>query len=76
VGTRAGLKAVVKRKFPAPARNRTPDHPARSPALYITNPVVCDCVSFQNTIISDDNYKTESKSSALMLYLYTTLPVW
>jgi hypothetical protein len=34
VGLRSGLDAVVKRKFPAPVGTRTPDHPARSPALY------------------------------------------
>jgi hypothetical protein len=37
VGRRAGLDAVVKRKiprFPAIADTRTPDHSARSPALY------------------------------------------
>jgi hypothetical protein len=27
---RAGLDAVVREKFPAPAGNRTPDHPART----------------------------------------------
>jgi hypothetical protein len=32
VGPRAGLDAVVKRKIPSSCR--TPDHPARSPALY------------------------------------------
>jgi len=30
----AGLDAVVKDKFPAPAGTRTPDHPRRTPALY------------------------------------------
>jgi hypothetical protein len=34
VGPRAGLDAVVKRKFQAPAGTWTPDHSARSPALY------------------------------------------
>jgi hypothetical protein len=34
VGPRAVLDAVVKRKFPAPAGTRTPDHPSHSPALY------------------------------------------
>jgi hypothetical protein len=34
VGPRAGLDAVVRKKFPVPAGTRTPDHPARSPALY------------------------------------------
>jgi hypothetical protein len=34
VGPRAGLDTVVKRKFPVPARTRTSDHPAGSPALY------------------------------------------
>jgi hypothetical protein len=34
VSPRANLDAVVKRKIPAPAGTRTPDHPARSPALY------------------------------------------
>jgi hypothetical protein len=33
VASRAGLDAVVKRKFPTHAGTRTPDHPARSPAL-------------------------------------------
>jgi hypothetical protein len=34
VGPRDGLNAVVKRKIPYPAGTRTPNHPARSPALY------------------------------------------
>jgi hypothetical protein len=34
VGHRAGLDAVVKKKIPVPTGTRTPDHPARSPALY------------------------------------------
>jgi hypothetical protein len=34
VGPRAGLDALVKEKFPAPTGKRTPDHPARSSALY------------------------------------------
>jgi hypothetical protein len=34
VGTRAGVDAVVKRKFPAFAGTRTPDYPGRSLALY------------------------------------------
>jgi hypothetical protein len=34
VGPRAGLDAMVKRKFPVSAATRTPDHPARSLALY------------------------------------------
>jgi len=34
VGARAGLDTVVKKKFPAPPGTRTPDHPARSLALY------------------------------------------
>jgi hypothetical protein len=37
VGPRAVLDAVVKRKIPSPRREsnpRTPDRPARSPALY------------------------------------------
>jgi hypothetical protein len=33
VGPTASLEAVVK-IFPAPARTRTPDHPARSLALF------------------------------------------
>jgi hypothetical protein len=28
------LNANVKRKIPTPAGTRTPDHPARNPALY------------------------------------------
>jgi hypothetical protein len=34
VGPRAGMDAVVKKKFPAAAGTGTRDHPARSPALY------------------------------------------
>jgi hypothetical protein len=37
VGFRAVLDAVVRRKSPAPAGTRTPDHPARSPAIYHNN---------------------------------------
>jgi hypothetical protein len=31
--SRAGMDVVVRRKLSAPAGTRTPDHPARSPAL-------------------------------------------
>jgi hypothetical protein len=34
VGSRAGLNAVVKRKFPDLDGTRTTYHPSRSPALY------------------------------------------
>jgi hypothetical protein len=34
VGPTAGLDTVVNRKIPSPAGIRTPDHPARSRALY------------------------------------------
>jgi hypothetical protein len=34
MGSTASLDAMVRRKFPAPTGTRTPDHPARSPALY------------------------------------------
>jgi hypothetical protein len=34
MGPRAGLDTVLKRKIPSPCRTQTPDHPARSPALY------------------------------------------
>jgi hypothetical protein len=34
VGPKAGMDAVVKRKFPAPAGTRTSDHRARSSALH------------------------------------------
>jgi len=30
----AGLDTVVKKTFPFSAETRSPDHPARSPALY------------------------------------------
>jgi len=34
VDSRVSLDSVLKRKFPAPASTRTPDHPARSPEKY------------------------------------------
>jgi len=34
VGPITGLDLVEKRKFPAPARTQTPNHPTHSPALY------------------------------------------
>jgi len=34
VGPRVSLDAVVKRKFPAPARTQNPYHPTHSPVLY------------------------------------------
>jgi hypothetical protein len=43
LGPRASLDTVVKRKFPAAAGTRTPDHSARSPPLYhwdISAPVI------------------------------------
>jgi hypothetical protein len=59
LGPRAVLDAVVKKKFPAAARTRTPDHSARSPALYHwASPALS--TSFKRTIVKQRDRDTSS----------------